>query len=127
MPVQPRVQAHWSSKPEDCGCGLGDGGAEGFGAPVVTGCDAAPVLQSTEHDLDPVAALITSFVVAGCFAARLPTWDAGASLLVFQRIPEPVGIIAPVGEHPLGIGQTAQQRCGSSVVADLACGHEELQ
>ncbi len=33
----------------------------------------------------------------------------------------------PVGEHPFGSGQTVRQGCGSGVVADLACGHEELQ
>lgn len=60
-------------------------------------------------------------------SARFPARDAGAYPLVFQRIPEPVGVIAPVGEHPFRSGQTAQQGCGSGVVADLACGHEELQ
>jgi hypothetical protein len=34
--------------------------------------------------------------------------------------------MTPVGEHPFGSGQTVRQGCGSGVVADLACGHEEL-
>jgi hypothetical protein len=35
--------------------------------------------------------------------------------------------MTPIGEHPFGGGQTVRQGCGSGVVADLACGHEELQ
>ncbi len=46
---------------------------------------------------------------------------------VFQCFPEPVDVIAPVCDHPFGGGQTPQQGGGASVVADLACGHEELQ
>ncbi len=43
---------------------------------------------------------------------------------------EPValtGSITPVRDHPLGSRQTAQQGRSSGVVADLPCGHEELQ
>jgi hypothetical protein len=98
-----------------------------LGAPVVTGCDAAPVLQSTEHDLDPVATPIPSFVVADCLSARLPTGYAGAYPLVFQRVTEPVGVMAPVSYHLFGSVQTAKQCCRPGVVADLACGHKELQ
>lgn len=47
--------------------------------------------------------------------------------LVFQRFSEPVGVIAPVGEHPFGSGQTAQQGCCASVISDLAFGHEDLR
>ncbi len=86
-----------------------------------------PVFQSAEHDLDPIATPITSFVVADCLAARLPTGDEGAYPLVFQSFPEPVGVVAPVSEYPRGGRQTTQQGGGSRVVADLACGHEELQ
>ena len=55
-----------------------------------------------------------------------PTPDGyGLYSLVFQRFPEPVGIIAPVGQQPLRGGQTAQQGYRAGVVADLACGHEK--
>ena len=75
----------------------------------------------------PVAAAIAPLVVSDGLAARLSAGDAGAYPLVFQCLPEPVGIMAPVGEHPFGSGQTAWQGSCASVIADLACGHEELQ
>src|SRR3546814_18930449 len=42
-----------------------------------------------------------------------------------QGIAEPVGIIAPVGEHPLRFGQTVEQSGCARVIADLHGGHEE--
>src|SRR3546814_14831795 len=42
-----------------------------------------------------------------------------------QGVAEPVGIIAPVGEHPLRFGQTVEQSGRASVIADLPGGHEE--
>jgi len=100
---------------------------EGLGASVIAGCDPAPIFQATEHDLDPVAAAVAPLVVSDSFAARLPTGDAGAYPLVFQRISEPVCVVTPVCDHPLGTGQTAQKGGGPGVIADLASGHEELQ
>ncbi len=50
-------------EPEDDGCGDADGGHEGVGASVVTGVDAAPVLEFTEHVFDPVALAIECAIV----------------------------------------------------------------
>jgi len=94
---------------------------------VVAGCDTSPILQSDKHDLDAVAAAIAPFVVADRFAARLPSGDAGAYPPVSQRIPEPVGVKAPVSEHSFSRRQTAQQGSGSGIVAELACVRDELQ
>lgn len=41
-------------------------------ASVVAGCDSAPVFQSTEHNLDPVAPFVAPFAVADGFSTRLP-------------------------------------------------------
>ena len=46
--------------------------------------------------------------------------------LVCKRISEPVGVMTRVGEHPFGSGHLSGRAAGSGVVADLACGHEEL-
>lgn len=46
--------------------------------------DAAPDLQHAEHELDPVASRALALVVAGGFAARLPTPDAGRIPLPFN-------------------------------------------
>ena len=89
--------------------------------------DSAPVFQSAEHNLDPVAPFVAPFVVADGFATRLPPGDARAYPLVFQCFPEPVSVIATVRDHPFGSRQAAQQGGSSGVVAHLACGHEELQ
>jgi hypothetical protein len=70
------------SKPEDDSCSEGGGGKKGLCASVVTGCDAAPVLKPTKHDLDPV----TAFVVADGLAARLPTGNALAYPIRFFHV-----------------------------------------
>ena len=44
--------------PEDDGCGDADGGHEGVCTSVVTGVNASPVLQPSEHYLDFVALAI---------------------------------------------------------------------
>jgi hypothetical protein len=49
--------------PEDDVCGDADGGHEGVGALVVTGCDASPVLDPAEHDLDFVALALEQGIV----------------------------------------------------------------
>ncbi len=54
----------------------------------------------------------------------LPAGDAWAYPLVFQCLPEPVGIVTPVGDQPFRCGQAAQQGRRAGVVADLARRHE---
>jgi hypothetical protein len=49
--------------PEDDCCGDGDSGHECVGAAVVSGVDASPVFEPSEHDLDFVALLIENGVV----------------------------------------------------------------
>ena len=46
---------------------------------------------------------------------------------IFKGFAKPIGIVAPVGQKPVGLGQAAQQRCGAGIVADLARSHEELE
>src|SRR3546814_1921948 len=74
---------------------------EGLRAPIVACCDPSPVLEAAEHDLDAVAAFVAALVVFDGLAAYFPARDAGRDALFLQGIAEPVGIIAPVGEHPL--------------------------
>jgi hypothetical protein len=44
---------------------------------------------------------------------------------VFQRFPEPISVMAAVGQQPLRLWQAAQQRRHAGAVADLARRHEE--
>src|SRR3546814_10406543 len=76
-------------------------------------------------DLDAAAAPVPALVVSDRFVAGFPTWDAGLDALGFQRIPEPVGVIAAVAEQPLRLWEIVQQRGCTGVVADLPGGHEE--
>ncbi len=79
---------------------------------------APPVLESSEHDLDAVSTFVAALIVSNCLLAGFPARDAGAYALVFQRISEPIGIIAPIRQHPVCLWEAAQQSSGSAVVAD---------
>ena len=109
------------------GSGEGDGGEKDFRAPVVARCDASPVFQAPEHDLDPVSPFVAALVVLDGFVTGAPAGDAGLDALVSQGLPEPVRVIAAIAEQPLRLGQVVQQRCRARVVADLPGGHEEAQ
>src|SRR3546814_11806630 len=84
-----------------------------------------PVLEAAEHDLDAVSAFVAALVVFDGLVPYFPARDAGRDALFLQGIAEPVGIIAPVGEHPLRFGQTVEQSGCARVIADLPGGHEE--
>lgn len=99
---------------------------EGLGATIVSSCDAPPVLQAAEHDLDAVAALVAPLVVFDRLLAVLPAGNAYPYPLVFQRFSEPFGIIPSVRKHPASLWQAAQQGRCSGVVAHLPGRHEEL-
>ena len=51
------------SYPKYNGCGVCDGRKVQFGASVVAGCDASPVLDFAEHALDTVAAFVALLIV----------------------------------------------------------------
>ncbi len=121
-----RLRTHSSEPEQDSGCEC-DGREEDRWAPVVAGRDAAPVLQTPEHDLDAVASPVATLVVTHGCIARLSPRNAGLDALRPQGIPEPVSIIAAITEQPLGLGQLFQKRSRPRVVADLSGGQEEAQ
>jgi hypothetical protein len=59
------------------------------------------------------------------FFARLPSGDAGRNPFLLHRIAEPVGIIAPVAQQPLGFGQAIKRACCAGLIADPRCRHED--
>ena len=101
--------------------------AKCFRSSVVSGCAARPAFQPTEHDLNAVAPLISSFVVVDGFLALLAAGDAGAYSLVFQRFSKPVGITPAIFEKPVDVRQATRQRLCSSVITDLPGGYEQVQ
>ena len=100
---------------------------EDLWAPVVAGSNAPPVLEPVEHDLDPIATLVSPFVVAHGGLALLATGDAGAYSFVFQCFSEPIGVIAAISEESFHFRQAAQQSPRSDIVADLSSGHEQVE
>jgi hypothetical protein len=44
-----------------------------------------------------------------------------------EGVPESIGVVAAVAEQPLRLWQVVQQRCRTSVIADLPGRHEEAQ
>lgn len=59
----------------------------------MSGCDTPPVFDPAEHDLDPVAPLVSPLVVFDRFVARLPSRGAGFNALFYQVVTEPVRIV----------------------------------
>ncbi len=76
---------------------------------VVSGRHTSPILEPAEHDLDAIAPFVASLVVFHGRLALLSAGDAGAYPFVFQRVSEPVGVIAPVPEQPFHVWQATQQ------------------
>ena len=96
-------------------------------ASVVSGCDAAPVLEASEHALDEVAAFVEALVVVDGLLAVVSARDAGLDVLLCERLAEPVTIVASVGDQPVGLRQGRQHGCGAAIVADLALGQQQYQ
>src|SRR5690606_1256618 len=80
-----------------------------------------------EHDLDAVTPLVSALVVFDGQRTGFATRNAGFDALLLEGVPEPVSVIATVGEHPLGFGQIVEQGRCTGVIADLAGRDEEAQ
>jgi len=59
-----------------------------MGASVVSGVDAAPVLEAGEHVLDPVALPVEDAIVVMLDAVAGMRRDAGCDALVGEGLPE---------------------------------------
>jgi len=89
------------------------------GAAIVWGMDAAPVLESAEHDFDLVALAVEGCIMRdGCFAVDLRE-DARGDIARGERLAEPVGVIASAADQQLGLEQCLQHQGSSLVVAHL--------
>ncbi len=92
----------------------------------IAGCNPSLVLQPPKHDLDPVAPFVAALVVFHGGLARFSARDAGLYPFVFQRISEPISVIAAICEQPICLRQFAHQGRCARVVADLPSRHEEI-
>ena len=76
-----------------------------MGAAVVTRGDPAPVLEPTEHVLDPVPLPVEGLVVFDLDFAIPFCRYAGRYVFGTQRCPEPGSVIAAVCDQGFGFGQ----------------------
>lgn len=53
--------------------------------------------------------------------------NAGFNTLLLQGIPEPVGVISTVGQHPLRLGQIIEQGSCAGIISYLTGGYEEAE
>lgn len=98
-----------------------------MGASVVSGGDAPPVLDPTEHVLDTISLPIKDFVIVGRVTAFLARWNTGRNAFVFQTVTEPVGVVAAICQQFLSFGQAIEQMPGPLIVAGLARCEEKQQ
>ena len=93
---------------------------EGVAAPIVSGGDAPPVLQSSEEAFYEIALLVEFLVVLdGFLAVRAPRY-AGLDVAFSQCIAEFVAVIALVANETVCLRQVVQNEVCAGVIADLA-------
>ena len=81
-----------------------------MGAAVVSGVDAPPIFEPSEHVFDFVALLVEEGVIGD---GDLPIGfrrDAGGDAALCEGGAEPIGVLALVGEKLLGLGQGGQHQ-----------------
>ena len=67
-----------------------------------------PILESSEHNLDPLAAFVATIVVVDGLLALFPTRDTRTYPFVFQRLSEPVSVISSVAKKQVNFRQAAE-------------------
>lgn len=120
---RPRVETQ-STPPDDC-CGESDGGSEVDCELVVSGGDAAPILETTEHSLDDVAAAVELRVEgAGVLSRRIIRNDRECAALdeVLAKTARVIGAVG--GERPCG-GGLGEENERSADISELSGCHLE--
>jgi hypothetical protein len=95
------------------------------GEAVVSGGDAAEVLEAAEHAFDGVAVAVEIGREAALPAAVGLGRDIGGGALVFDPAAHRVAVIALVGVHDLGAGEAVEQGLGGEAIGHLAAGQRE--
>ena len=98
-----------------------------MGTSIVAGVDAAPVLELAEHVLDAVTLAIEKPVVRDRDIPGGLGGDARRDALGDQRVAEPIGVVAPVGEQCLCQRQRLLHQRRVFVVAHLAFAEQHHQ
>lgn len=107
------------------GCGDADGGEEVPGEPIVAGCDAAEVLDATEHALNRIAVSVEEGREAVLpFPVRLGR-DIGERAASANLLPDGVAVIAFVGMQDGRRRHLLDQHHPGSAIGYLAAGQEK--
>lgn len=96
-----------------------------MGAPIVSGMDASPVFEPSEHVFDAMTLAIEDSVVGDMDLAIDLRRDARGNAALDECMAEPVGIIPSVGQHCFGRRQSIEEHGGALVVAGLAFGQRQ--
>jgi len=96
-----------------------------MGASVVAGCNAPPVLQTSEHDLDFVALPVERDVVGDGVLSSGTGRDAGGDSALCESRSQPVGVVALVAKQFSGRRKMSKHRPGTTIVACLAFGQKK--
>ena len=91
-----------------------------MGTTVISCGNSSPILESAKHYLYFMPLLIQSFVIRNRFFSIPLAWDASSDAFVTQSFTEPVGIISPVCEKLISLGQVFEQNCRTFVIACLS-------
>ncbi len=93
----------------------------------MAGSHTPPILEPAKHDLYAVASFVAALVVLHSSLALLSTWDTGAYPFAFQRISEPVSVIATITKQPVHIWYAAEQSPRTNIIAHLSRGDKKAE
>ena len=96
-----------------------------MGASVITCSDAPPILEPCEHIFDFVALLIEGFIVGQRNSPAFGGGNAGLAALFGKSLPEPIAVIATVGEKRFGGRQGIKDQPCALVIAHLALAEQQ--
>lgn len=99
-----------------------DGGEEGVSASVITHGDPPPVFEPPEHIFDLVPLFIKFLVVCDGRFPVFPWRDARRNSFFHERRPEPVRVIAAIGQHGFGFWQDRKKQGCALVITRLSFG-----
>ena len=110
---------------EGDGCCDADGREEGVSASIVTGGDAPPILELGEHVLDPVALLVERLVIRQRDFSAFGGRNAGFAAPLAEGGPEPIAVIAAVGDQCRRWWQGVKDQPRTLMIAHLPLAEHE--
>ena len=96
-----------------------------MGELIVSGGDAAPILEPAETALDDIALLVSLPVVADFPVAIGFARDDGLDALFFEKGPDRIGVVAFVGNQLFDAGQETDAFLGHCAIGSIARRQDE--